>query len=171
MNRYVDICLAGGWQEEVPAGFRHTYHFTSGVKLVLLRDTVVQPYVLGGVGMMHFRVPEPLNGKNRFLTEVGAGVAFRVGAQGYIDVGYRYLTPYRRSAQFHAEWRVRRVRPSVLTPATHQRLESDPRPDPVTLPTAGTLPSVTEAPPLRTGGRIALCATFAKQRRHTLGAR
>lgn len=96
MNRYVDIYLAGGWQEEVPEGFRHTYHFTSGIKLMLLRDTVVQPYVRAGLGMMHFRFPEALDldGKNRFLTEVGAGVAFRVGARGYIDVGYRYLKPY-----------------------------------------------------------------------------
>ena len=94
VHRHVDIYLAGGWQEEVPAGFKDTYHFTSGVKLILSRDTVVRPYLLAGIGMMHFRLPEPVDGKNRFLTAVGAGVAFPVGPQGYIDVVYRYFKPY-----------------------------------------------------------------------------
>ena len=96
LNRHVEIYLAGGWQQEVPAGLRDTFHITSGVKFMLTGDTVVRPYVLVGAGMMHFRMPEllDLDGKNRFLAEVGAGVAFPVGARGYIDVGYRYFKPY-----------------------------------------------------------------------------
>ena len=100
VHRNVEIYLTGGWQDEVPAGFRDTFHFTSGVRLSSARDTFVRPYVLAGAGMMHFRLPEPLDGKNRFLTEVGAGVAFAVGAQGYIDVGYRYLKPYQGPRDF-----------------------------------------------------------------------
>ena len=98
MNRYVEVYLAGGWQEEVPQRLRDTIHFTSGVKL-LLSDTFVRPYVLAGAGVMHFRLPEALDldGKNKFLAEVGAGLAFPVGTQGYIDVGYRYFKPYNYS--------------------------------------------------------------------------
>jgi opacity protein-like surface antigen len=100
INRHVEIYLAGGWQDEVPAGFRDTFHFTSGVRLMPLRHTFVRPYVSAGAGMMHFRLPKPIDGKNRFLAEVGAGVAFQVGRQGYIDVGYHYFKPYEGPRDF-----------------------------------------------------------------------
>lgn len=97
INRHVEIYLAGGWQEAVPtaAFIRDTIHFTSGVKL-MLTETVVRPYVLAGAGLMHFRPSEALHvdGTDKFLGELGAGVAFPVGAQGYIDVGYHYFQPY-----------------------------------------------------------------------------
>ena len=100
INRNLEIYLAGGWMEEVPATFQDSYHFTSGIRLMLTRDTFVRPYILTGAGMMHLRLPEFLPGENRFLTEVGAGVAFPVGARGYIDVGYRYFKPYLGPTEF-----------------------------------------------------------------------
>ena len=117
INRNVEIYLAGGWQEEVPPALRDTYHFTSGIKLMLTRDTFVRPYLLAGAGMMHFRLPEFFDGKNRFLTEVGAGVAFPVGAARVHRHRVPLLQAVPRSDRFHAEWRVRRVRLSLLTPA------------------------------------------------------
>lgn len=108
MNRWVDVYLSGGWQEEAPVGVRDTGRFTGGVKL-MLTDTFVRPYVLAGVGVMHFRplqsrlqLPEALDvdGKNKFLGEVGAGLAFPVGSHGYIDAGYRYFNPYNGPADF-----------------------------------------------------------------------
>ena len=95
ISQHVDVYLAGGWQEEVTAGLRDTLHLTGGVKLVLSRGTI-RPYVLAGAGVMRFRAPEgaPLDDKNKFLGEVGAGLAFPVGTNGYVDVGYRYMKPY-----------------------------------------------------------------------------
>ena len=96
LNRHVEIYLAGAWQEEVQAGLRDTFRLTSGVKIMLTRDTYVRPYLMAGGGVMHFRLPEALqlDGTNKFLTEFGGGVAFPVGTQGYIDIGYRYFKPY-----------------------------------------------------------------------------
>jgi len=99
ISRYVEIYVAGGWQEEVPPGLRDTTHLTSGVKLMFLGDTTVRPYVLAGAGLMHFRWKMPIDAieapsKNKFLGVVGGGVAFAVGSHGYIDVGYRYFMPY-----------------------------------------------------------------------------
>ncbi len=96
----MEIYLAGGWMEEVPPALRDAYHFTSGIKLMVLRDTFLRPYLRAGAGMMHFRLPEFFDGENRFLTEVGAGIAFPVGAAGYIDVGYRYFQPYQGPTDF-----------------------------------------------------------------------
>jgi opacity protein-like surface antigen len=94
INHHVEVYLAGGWQEEVPQGLRDTFHLTSGIKLIF--GEAVRPYALVGGGVMHLRLPEMINveGKNKFLGEVGAGLAFPVGTGGYIDVGYRYFKPY-----------------------------------------------------------------------------
>jgi len=100
INQLLDIYAMGGWQEEAPPGGRDTLQLTSGLKLMLWRNNVVRPYVVAGAGVMHFRMPEFFHGENRFLTEVGAGVAFPVGAAGYIDVGYRYFKPYHGATDF-----------------------------------------------------------------------
>ena len=95
INQRVDVYLSGGWQEEVLPGLRDTLHLTSGVKFMLSRGTV-RPYLLAGAGVMRFRVTEgaPISDKNKFLGEVGAGLAFPVGTNGYVDVAYRYYKPY-----------------------------------------------------------------------------
>jgi len=94
VNQHVEVYLAGGWLEEVPAGLRDTFHLTSGIKLLVGES--FRPYVLLGAGAMHIRLPEMLDidGKNKFLGEVGAGLAIPVGTAGYIDIGYRYFKPY-----------------------------------------------------------------------------
>jgi opacity protein-like surface antigen len=100
INRFVDVYVVSGWQDEAPAGFRDTLHVTGGVKLVLLRS-FVRPYILAGAGGMHFRQLKDVDDdKDFFLGEVGAGLAFPVGSQGHIDVGYRYFAPYNGPSGF-----------------------------------------------------------------------
>ena len=90
LGRNLQVYVAGGWLQNVQGW--SASHVSSGVKLML--PTVrARPYVLGGLGAIQFR-NKPLDSVNQFLAEAGAGVAFAVGRQGYIDLGYRYMQPY-----------------------------------------------------------------------------
>ncbi|PWT91211.1 MAG: hypothetical protein C5B54_05760 [Acidobacteria bacterium] len=103
LTSYVGMYLSTNWQQDAPSQFASAVNLTTGVKVGLpIGSSVVRPYVLGGLGIVHFRpyAPEdgpvgvPVEGVNRFLTEIGGGVAFGVGRNGYVDLGYKFVKPY-----------------------------------------------------------------------------
>jgi opacity protein-like surface antigen len=91
ISRNLQIYLSGGWLKQVDAW--SAWHLSGGVKLMLPGTTRARPYALGGVGGIQFR-NGPLDHVNQFLAEIGGGVAFAVGRDGYIDISYRFMQPY-----------------------------------------------------------------------------
>jgi hypothetical protein len=89
IGNHLQIYLAGGWVED------KGLHLTSGAKVLMLPNSVrVRPYVRGGLGIISFFTPPLQDQENRFLAEGGAGVAFAVGRQGCVDIGYGYMRPH-----------------------------------------------------------------------------
>jgi hypothetical protein len=80
--------------DEINAGTKGEWHYTSGAKYLFLTPSKVNPYLLGGIGGLRITETkiDPLTvieGINKLVIEVGAGFEANIGQKGFFDLGYR----------------------------------------------------------------------------------
>ena len=116
INRHVEVYLAGGWQEEVPEGLKGHVPPHQRRQAELFGESF-RPYILMGAGVMHIRLPEMLDLEGQ--SQISRRGGRRPGHPGRDNRLHRHRLPLLQAVQlcwFHTEWRVRRVRLSLLKP-------------------------------------------------------